>query len=257
MSSIAAYIGSPLYLETFLATPDHSLFRQATSSGEENIGNGGFGVGWYNPDKLASAYISTTPIWQDSNLPDLMSSLRADMWIGHLNTGLTQHSLTIENSQPQRHDHLLWAFDGHVADFRTSLRPHCLRYLSPQIESGIKGHTESEYLFALLRQRMSEADGVSAPAALAEIISTLEVALRDFESQINIVLSDSQHLYAVRHATRMPCRPLYFTENDKNLFSNGKAVASAPMTSNGDWQEIPEQHLLVLTRDRPAELFRL
>lgn len=257
MSNIAAYIGSPLLLENFLSSPDNSLFRQSVTTGNDGRNSNGFGVGWFNRQRDAATYVSPGPIWQDHNLPDLMDSLDSNLWLGHIQSGFHSHSRTVENCQPFRSSQLLWAFDGEIKDFRSSLRPHCLRYLSTPVEAEIRGHTESEFLFALLRQRMSEQDGTSAPAALADIMSTLEVALRDVEAQLNVIMSDGQYLYAVRHSAGMPCRPLYFTENDRSLSPDAKMVASTPMTRSSEWQEIPEHHFLVLGRERPAELMRL
>lgn len=218
---------------------------------------GGFGVGWYNPGSKSASYVNTSPLWQDPNLPGLMQSLRRRVWVAHAETGLQKHSPTPENRQPFNHEHLLWVHSGYVSDFLSTLRPHCLRYLAPQIEADIKGHTDSEYLFALLRQRMMESDNVGAPVALAEIMSTLEVTLRDIESKLNIIISDGEKLYAIRHSTNIEPEPLYYTENDEQFPNDGKLISSTPLTSDGNWIEVPEHHLIVLSPEEPAEIVRL
>lgn len=257
MSRIAAYIGSSLSLEGFLSRPDQSIYQQSLNNEDISGLYGGFGFGWYNPGSKSATYVNPDPVWKDQNLPNLMKSLRRRIWIAHAESGLMRHSATAENSQPFCNQHLLWAHSGYVANFISTLRPHCLRYLAPQIESEIEGHTDSEYLFALLRQRMMESDNVGAPVALAEIMSTLEVTLRDIEARLNIVISDGDKLYAIRHATNIECEPLYYTENDAQFPTDGKLIASAPLTSEPNWVEVPEHHILVLSPEEPAELVRL
>ncbi len=260
MPKIAAYIGSSLSLEGFFATPENGLYHQATSpSHEDDIGMvaGGFGFAWYNPGPNTATYLNPLPCWKDPNLPSLLKSIRRRVWLGYLAGSDYHYSPCTENMQPLHQDDILFVHDGDIDNFLTTLRPYCLRYLAPEIESGIAGQSASEYLFALLRQRMTEDDHVSAKVALAEIASTLEVTLRDIKAGLNFIVSDGMRLYAVRHATNQPCAPLYYSEDDPSFPSGSQLVASEPLSNRGKWEEVPEHHLLVLDAARAPELVRL
>lgn len=260
MSKIAAYIGSSLALEGFFTRPEQGLFHLATApSNEDELGYvaGGFGLGWYNPGPNTATYINPLPCWKDPNLPGLLKSIRRRMWMGYLHGSDRNYSPCVENMQPLHQDDILFIHEGEIEDFLTTLRPYCLRYLAPEIEAGISGQTASEYLFALLRQRMTEEDHVSAKVALAEIAATLEVTLRDIKAGLNFIISDGLRLYAIRHSTNQPCTPLFYSEDDPSFPSGSQLVASAPLSSEGKWEEVPEHHMLILDPSHAPELVRL
>ncbi len=260
MSKIAAYLGSSLSLAGFFANPENSLFRQSMSPDDDQdagIMTGGFGIGWYNPGPSTASYINPLPCWRDTNLPSLLNTIRRRMWLGYLHGDIHQYGPGPENMQPLRDGEVLFAHSGSIDNFLFTLRPYCLRYLDPEIEADIAGQSESEYLFALLRQRMTENDNVSAEVALAEISATLEVTLRDIKAGLNIIVGDGIRLFAVRHATHQACDPLYYCEDDPSFPPGSQLISSTPLSSQGQWKEIPEHHLLTLDPERPPELVRL
>jgi glutamine amidotransferase len=247
MSRLAAYIGPGISLKSFLADPSNSLYQQARQSQESvysTFNADGFGIGWYQ-DLAPQRYIMTSPIWHDGNLNALAHSLHSDLWLGVVRSNIGRGSATPYNAQPYVSDALLFMHDGFVEDFNHNLKPACLSYLSPDIASNIHGNSDSEYLFALLRQRMLDPDELTLEHALADILANLEVSLRDIPSLLNIVLSDGQRLIATRHATSHQCPSLYYT-TDNEHFPGGQLIASEPLDDSDSWEPVLEHHIIIL-----------
>jgi len=150
----------------------------------------------------------------------------------------------------------MFMHDGFVTDFNRNLKPACLNYLSPEVASNIHGNSESEYLFALLRQRMNDSDKLSLEHAVADILSNLEISLRDIPSVMNLVISDGHRLIATRHATAHDCASLYYSI-DYNRFPGGQLLASEPLDDDSSWEPVLENHLVILERDQVPRVSRI
>ncbi len=258
MSRLAAYIGPDISLGNLLLSPRNSLYAQARESHEAfhaSFNADGFGVGWYQGEDPCR-YIQTSPIWHDRNLGALARSLRSELWLGVVRGGDNEGEATPYNAQPYLADTLMFMHDGFVTDFNHNLKPACLSYLSAETASEIHGNSPSEYLFALLRQRMADPDELSLEHAIADILANLEISLRDIPSVMNIVISDGNRLIAARHATAHDCASLYYTTEDPN-FPGGQLLASEPLDDNGNWEPVLENHIVILERDRVPRVSRI
>ncbi len=258
MSRLAAYIGPDITLGDLLLSPRNSLYAQARESREAldaSFNADGFGVGWYRHDEPCR-YIQTSPIWHDRNLGALAQSLHSELWLGVVRGGHNESEATPYNAQPYLAGSLMFMHDGFVTDFNLNLKPACLSYLSAETASDIHGNSSSEYLFALLRQRMADPDGLSLEHALADILANLEISLRDTPSVMNIVISDGHRLIAARHATAHDCASLYYT-TDNPHFPGGQLLSSEPLDEHGNWEPVLENHIVVLERDSVPRVSRI
>ena len=258
MSRLAAYIGPDISLQDLLLRPPNSLYAQARESRETfhvGFNADGFGAGWYQ-DNEPLRYIQTSPIWHDRNLVALARSLRSELWLAVVRGSNGNSDATPYNAQPYLSNTLMFMHDGFVTDFNRNLKPACLSYLSPEVTSEIHGNSEAEYLFALLRQRMADPDRLSVEHAIADILSNLEISLRDIPSVMNIVVSDGNRLIAARHATSHDCASLYYTTDDKH-FPGGHLLASEPLDDSGSWEPVLENHLIILERDKVPRVSRI
>ncbi len=260
MGRIAAYLGPDISLKEFLIDPPHSLFYQAWESHEleyAQFNADGYGFGWFQ-DERPQRYIYPHPIWHDQNLPALAQSMHAPAWLGAIR-GMRRRELTRLNPnkiQPFVGDQLLFMHEGFVEDFNLTLRPSCLQYIDPPLAAEITTNSDSEYLFGLLRQRLRETDELSVAQALGDILSTLEVTLRDIPALLNIVVYDGIRLIAARHATNHPCPTLYYCKDHPD-YPGAQLIASEPLDRTGDWEQIPQHHIVTLSIDRPAHVVRL
>lgn len=257
MCRLAAYLGSQISLEQFLLTPKNGLVLQSYAPREMREGHvnaDGYGVGWLRADGELAHLTYALPIWADHNLTTLSRALVSSLWVANVRNataGLANHPA---NTQPYLADGLLFLHNGYIADFplaRSAIRG----MLSAEIESTIEGTTDSEYLFALLRQilRTTDADPGSALRALAtHTLAQLGLS----RALLNIVVTDGERLYALCHAINATAPSLYFT-NDDDEFPGGFLVASEAMTDGAYWQPIPKHHILTLDMNKPAELIPL
>lgn len=218
---------------------------------EAKLNADGFGFGWFNDALRPSVYTNPMPIWTDPNLEGLGETLSADMWLAYVRSATRRMDVSHANTQPFRNDSLLYTHNGFIDKFGETLR-HTIRHaLETRCEKTIHGNTDSEYLFALLRQQMLE--GVSVESALRILVQLLKEWAGDVKLLLNFVVAEKDRIIALRHAINGECPSLYYCVDEKS-FPQGQLIASEPLSKNGTWQPIPEHHLLTLHRDQAPEL---
>ena len=260
MCRIAAYLGPELALEHFLLKPSHNLLEQALAPREMYYGrlNGdGFGFGWYGPDGAPETYINPQPIWADTNLATLARNLRNDLWLASVRSATPGFGNTPANTQPFCDEELLFLHNGFIDDFRRSVRPKLLRELPVDIEAGVRGDTDSEYLFALLRQMLADDEEMAIESAIGETLALLGDWTGDARALANLIVSDGERIYAVRHAVNHDSPSLYYCVDDETFPDGAQLVASEALTTQGLWQPLPEHSLLILDPESPPELIAL
>ena len=155
----AAYVGPSLALRRFLTDPPHSLVEQAFRPREmvsAIINADGYGVGWYLDDGSPGVYANPMPIWSDVNLDHLGRSLESRFWMANVRSATRGLPVSHANTHPFLADGLLFSHNGFIEDFTAAVRAPLRRALAPDRESTVRGSTDSEYLFALVRQEMAE-----------------------------------------------------------------------------------------------------
>ncbi len=259
MCRLAAYLGAPVPLGRFLLDPPHSLHVQAWAPRElryAKLNADGFGFGWYGEDEQPLLYVNPSPIWADPNLPHLARALSSDLWIASIRSATAGNPVSHANTQPFRDDELLFDHNGIIEDFHETLRPVLSAELRPEFLAGIRGNTESEYLFALLRQILADNEELPVEQALAELIERIDAWNDDRMALLNILVSEGERIYAVRHAIGDTCPSLYYTTDDE-MFPDAQLIASERLTESGFWQSVPEHQILILDPEEPPELMEL
>lgn len=259
MCRMAAYLGPSIMLGQFLLEPAHSLLVQSWAPRElhyARVNADGFGIGWYAGDDLPATYTNTCPIWSDPNLRHLGRTLENNLWFANVRSATPGNGISHENTQPFYDDDWLFMHNGYIGGFSSRLRAQCLDYLAPEIINSMKGTTDSEHLFAMLRHILADDGEMSIEQAMTECFSQLEDWLGDDEALLNLLITDGELLYATRHAINHDCPSLYFTTDDEN-FAGAQLIASEPLTETGLWQPVPEHHVLIISNDDPPELLAL
>lgn len=257
MCRLAAYLGPPLSLARFLLAPAHGLVQQSYAPREmreARVNADGYGVGWRAPDGSLARLTYGMPIWADHNLPTLAAHIAAPMWVANVRSATTGFANHPANTQPYLADGLLFLHNGYLVDF-PAVRARLRRVLSPEIECSIEGTTDSEYVFALLRQVLATAD-FDIPEALRETARRLFDEFGVAGGLLNIVVTDGERIHALRHALGAAPPTLYFTIDDEE-YPNAALVASEPLTEGAYWQTVPEHHILTVDGDKPAQLISL
>jgi len=259
MCRLAAYLGPAITLQQFLLDPPHSLYRQSWEPQElkyAKLNADGYGFGWYDPDDVPAIYTSALPIWSDGNLPHLARSLNQPLWLAEVRSATPGSPVHQYNTAPFYDDELLYIHNGFIQGFHQQALQHATAMLSPGIAAGINGNTDSEYLFACLRQLLADDPGLAIPAALEKLFGLLAKWIDEQPALMNIVITDGQRLYASRHGLNHECPSLYYTTDDE-LFPGGQLIASERLTGDSYWQPVPEHNLLILDPDNPPELLAL
>lgn len=244
MCRLAAYIGPELSLGRFLIDPPHSLVEQSWRPREMTVGHlnaDGYGFGWQAPDGSALRLTYPMPIWTDVNLPTLARSLHSGLWLAAVRGATAGFPVHPANTQPFAHDALLFMHNGHIECFSGTARGAIRRLLDEDIETTIAGTTDSEYVFALLRQIARHQPDL---AGVLPELATVLTRCTSGALLLNIILSDGQRVYALRYARGAQAPSLYFSRDDPD-FPDATLICSEPLTAGPHWQPVPAQSVLV------------
>ncbi|HET8701541.1 MAG TPA: ergothioneine biosynthesis protein EgtC [Nitrococcus sp.] len=248
MCRLAVYLGKPVRLERFLLAPEHSLIHQAWAPREMRsavLNADGFGFGWYDDNGHPAAYRNIQPAWADPNLAALGRTLIRNLWVANVRSATEGFASGYANTQPFADGRLLFLHNGFVEHFAESLRPRLRGWLQPAIEAGIHGNTDSEYLFAVIRQFAAE-NPQSPSLLLRRLVDVLATWVPTGErALLNIALTDSSEIAVTRHAHSDECPTLYATESDP-LCPEGALIASEPLTTGAHWESIPAHRLVTV-----------
>lgn len=246
-------MGPDLALRRLLEEEPHSLIKQAWAPQEmeEAVLNAdGFGVGWYDQDHKAAVYTNTLPIWSDTNLPGLGRSLQSSVWLANIRSATPGQALSQVNTQPFVHDNFMFIHNGYLAGFHPTVKQALHDYLLPEIQAHIRGDTDSEYLFALFRQALAEANG-DAVQGLEEALKRLATLLNGAAALLNIIIYAGQKLVVCRHGLNNGnCPSLYYTTTHPN-FPDASLIASERFSMPEVWQEVDKHSLLIFSKDEP------
>lgn len=259
MCRMAAYLGPSIALRRFLLEPAHNLVEQAKHPKETcytNVNADGYGFGWYADDGLPAVYINPMPIWSDPNLQHLARTLSSDLWMANVRSATQGLPTGYTNTQPFADETLLFMHNGFIRSFEERVRPNMHRFLDATIQTGIRGNTDSEYLFALLRHMLAEDEDSSIETAMAALLENVRDWIGDAPAMLNLLVSSGQSLYAARHGLNETCPSLYYTTDD-DLFPGAQLVASERLTDHDYWQSVPEHSILILNPDQPPELLAI
>jgi glutamine amidotransferase len=259
MCRLAAYLGPAIPLQQLLLQPPHSLYHQALEPREliyARVNADGYGFGWYTDDGKPAVYTSTLPIWSDGNLPHLARSLVQPLWLAEVRSATEGNPVNPANTPPFHDSRHIFLHNGLIRDFHASVRPAMAAMLSPAIAADIQGNTDSEYLFACLRQLLADEPAAPLTEALRRLCDLLGEWVDELPALLNMVVSAGGRLYAVRHGINHASPSLYYS-TDEELYPGGQLIASERFNDDGYWQPVPDHHILVLDPQAPPELVEL
>lgn len=251
-----AYQGSPIYLDSLLFNPEHSLIEQSRHA-EQSIyeTNGdGFGVGWYGTRDMPGIYRDTRPAWNDKNLRNLAEQVKSQLFLSHIRA-TSGTAIQRSNCHPFSHKNWVFQHNGEINDFER-MKQELDTLIAPELYPLMEGSTDSERLFFLALTYGLEQD---APLALRRMVGRVE-ALRiqyDIEApfKITAALSDGKQIFAIRYSTDRDSNTLFHSRNPHALEEvinlapgqdpEGVLVLSEPLDKVSEhWQEVPEATFL-------------
>ena len=251
MCRLAAYLGPELLLKDLFHEGPHSLYEQSWNSKEmkeTSLNADGYGFGWHLDNSEAANFTSTLPIWADTNLDSLGSSLRQPLWLAYVRSATPGQTVNQANTQPFKHGNLLFLHNGRIDRFNEGPRAALHSYLPANIASQIEGNTDSEYLFALLKQAL--ASGLSMDIALSEVCASMADILDGNAAMLNMVVSDGQTFTACRQALNGARYPSLYISDAHAHFPEAVLLASERFSNDEQWQTVEEGTLVVVDKDR-------
>ena len=246
MCRLAAYIGPSISLQSFLIAPEHGLIKQswAPRDMKEAVLNAdGFGLGWYTEHAGPAIYLNESPIWSDINLKGLSVSLTSPVWLGYVRSATDGQMTGLINTQPFVADKLMYIHNGNIKNFKPQHKISIHQYLLPEIQADIHGNTDSEFLFAILRQQILQNPQRTLGENVKDMMHAIAEIIGTGSALLNIIISDGKSILATRHAINGECPTLYYTTGS-GLYPAGCVMASEKLSDEDNWETVPENTLL-------------
>jgi glutamine amidotransferase len=256
MCRIVGYLGPRVRLSELVERPPHSLYRQSYAARELEtsvVSADGWGAAWYlAAEPEPCLYRCTLPIWGDANRGDLGRVADSHCILAAVRSATDPESISTHNTQPFRYQTLSFVHNGYIEGFRRTLRRAVCERLTSSAYDNIAGDTDSEHLFALivdawLRGALAgEPSGASAPrerlvTATREALGLMRSLARErsLKALFNVLVSDGQHLVAVRAGERAKSPSLYYKRSPERAIW----FASEPLDA-GDWTPVADESVL-------------
>jgi glutamine amidotransferase len=254
-------------LSDLVLSPSNSLVQMSIDAsfhpgyGDQNnhVMNGdGFGVGWYHsnsyvdkslhngvngflkeengyepekPKRLTAVFKDVLPAWNNLNLREICQATYSDCFMAHVRAASKGTGVSQQNCHPFKAGRLMFCHNGRIDSFLI-LRRRLHALLSDEAFMGIRGTTDSEYVFALILTVLA-ADGKSEespmhqtkPFGHARLMSALKKVLNMIEelqaeagkdegfNTCNFSLTDGESMVVTRYCDKSPVIPapsLYF-----------------------------------------------
>lgn len=243
-----AYMGPPIFLDTLLIKPQHSLIDQSLHAqlnyipgvGNLTTNGDGFGIGWYGERPRPGRFRDIRPAWNDENLRCLAEQIRSPLFLAHVRAATTG-SIQRTNSHPFQQGRWLFQHNGDIAGF-DKIKRELQMAVAPELFSGISGSTDSEVCFYLALTYGLDED---APRALQRMVARVEQARAaasiDGPFRLTCAVTNGQRLYALRYSS---------DHNSKTLFHNRDVQAIRQL--EGDYADFPEGGLIVVSEPLDA-----
>lgn len=240
----AAYIGRPVFLETLVTAPCHSLIEQSHHALEAKTPtNGdGFGVAWYSEHQEPGLYRDILPAWSDPNLKSLCRQIRSPLFLAHVRAS-TGGATSRMNCHPFVHGRFAFMHNGQIGGF-DKIRRALEAALIDDLYDRLEGTTDSELLFLTMVHEGLEDDPHGAmERAAGRVIAAQRRAGIEPSLKLTAALADGSVLYAVRYTTHAAAPTLY-----ASALPDGRCLVSEPFDKEGcAWQAIPQASFVMLT----------
>jgi glutamine amidotransferase len=265
-----AYTGDPVYLDTLITQPDHSLLEQSLNSQLNynaagqllSINGDGFGVGWYDKRTEPGVFKDDLPAWHDDNLKNLCHQICSPLFMAHVRA-TTTGDIQRTNCHPFTYKNWIFQHNGQISHF-PKLRRELQMKIAPELFPCIRGNTDSETFFFLavtygLMERPKE--------ALQKMVRTVLESLQAFDKKgvlnLSCALSDGEKLYTLRYSyNEAPMTQFYSTDsscvrefdNDRSTLPICSAVVVSEPLDNTDnkWEEIPNNTFTTFNKNKVA-----
>ncbi|MDG2054327.1 MAG: class II glutamine amidotransferase [Phycisphaerales bacterium] len=252
-----AYIGSPIFMDTLLVRPEHSLINQSINAQRSVYAtNGdGFGIGWFDGRPEPGIFRDTTPAWHDLNLRALSQQICTKLFFAHVRAA-TSSPIQRTNCHPFKHGRWLFQHNGSIGEFEKIKRDLDFS-IDPEFYPFMLGCTDSETMFYLALTHGLEDDPVRGLHGMAKAVCDARNKAGVKEPfRMTVSVSDGQRIIAVRFCADGEAPTLYHSRSEKalhevcgdlkNASSDGMLILSEPLDDISEhWEPIETGSVLV------------
>lgn len=253
------YLGEPVLLRALVDDPPHSLEKQSYLAREMEgavVNADGWGASWYlDGDAEACVYRSTSPIWADVNRAPLGRTIRARCLLAAVRSATDPLGVSHANTQPFAAGSVAFVHNGFIRDFDRRVARRLRDTLSDEQYARMRGHTDSEHLFALVMDEYA-ASNASGPERLAGAVARALARVRALSREsgvaglFTVVAADGHALVGARLAEAAAPPTLYLDAGPARV-APGAILASEPLDDSATWTALAPGRLVVVTRDAP------
>ncbi|GAB3707475.1 ergothioneine biosynthesis protein EgtC [Nocardiopsis oceani] len=237
-----AYLGPPRTLHELLYAAPHSLHVQSWAPRQQRHGTvnaDGFGVGWYPEHGEPLRYRRAMPIWGDASFADAARAITSGCVVAAVRDATVGFGSEESGAQPFRADRLLFSHNGAAKDDEALAAA-----LAAPIPSGAldaRSPVDSAPLFAHT-VRLWRASGDLAGTLSAVVRHAREHS----EGRYNLLASDGEAIVGTTAGDT-----LYTLRRPGEGAEGGGGVwlASEPFDDGRGWRPIPDQSVVVATRE--------
>ncbi len=250
-----AYIGQPIFMDTLVTRPEHSLVTQSLETKMRykpdgsilSVNGDGFGIGWFNQKKNPGLYKVSEPAWSNENIHSICSQTKSHLFMAHIREA-TSGEVHRSNTHPFIYKNWLFQHNGCINGFKAIYRELCFD-IQPELFPLLRGNTDSEVFFFLALTFGLEKDPKSAiEKTLKHILKVCEKNNMPFEISLSIAFSNGKALYTCSFSSAQETNSQYYSTDSNCMLRNSKksskgiVVVSEPLDySAGNWHEMPEQ----------------
>ncbi len=254
-----AYSGKPIFLDTLITRPTHSLVKQSLESrmhykqdGTRLATNGdGFGMGWYGSEKPDPGLFKVPdPAWNNENITEICPHIKANIFMAHIRAA-SNGAIQRSNAHPFKYKNWLFQHNGHITGFE-HIRRELQFDIASELYPSLRGTTDSETFFLLALTYGLEK---SPKEAMEKMIVRVERACREkgigVRFTLSCAMSDGKYLYTIRYASGSISNSQYYAthpecirdlgDNHSRMPGHSVIVVSEPLDQGYEnWTEMQD-----------------
>lgn len=281
MCRMLIYKGPPVIISKVTHEPTHSLMKQSKDGGfpgcdtfrNVRVNGDGFGIGWYNQNRIeagACVYKCITPAWNNHNLKNIVKHIDSYLIMGHIRAVHRAYSpdhghkneISEDNCHPFVFGRYSFMHNGGISKF-VNVKRVIREGLPDHLYNEITGTTDSEHLFAVLLDEIGDLEKELTAKELGDVVERTINRITKLSkskgvtvgSSMNIILTDGRHLIATR------CRTDLDDENPSLFYcvgsgaydakaassdDNSICISSEPMSTDPRWTSLPRNHMITV-----------
>jgi glutamine amidotransferase len=241
MCRFLAYQGEPVFLDSVVSKPCHSLIHQSMQAHEcKTATNGdGFGLGWYGDRPEPGLYRDLRPAWSDDNLLSICTQVRSALFFAHVRAA-TGTATARANCHPFSSQGALFMHNGQIGGFGL-IRRQVEAMIPDDLYVNRNGTTDSEAIFLAALGRGARDDARSAfSSVLGEVCAIMRKANINDALRFAACFTDGDCIHAFRWSCDEKAPTLYWRRDGQ-----GVQIVSEPLDETRErWNAVPQGSML-------------